>query len=112
MLVITLANVRSEWNLNRYGREIPQFARNLPYEVNFKFDSHEDCAAAITQGVVQDAFYLIQDIYKIRRCKVECAFLKIEEDSHDATAPAFHVLAWHHFDVSLRITATFLHDRA
>ena len=96
----TLANVCSEWNLKRYGREIPQFARNLPYEANFKFDSHEDCAAALTQGVVQDVFYLVQDVGEIRQHKVECAFLKVEEDSHDATARAFYVLVWHHLDVS------------
>lgn len=42
----------------------------------------------------------MKDVEDIRRQKVECAFLKIESDSHDETATEFHVLVWHHLNVS------------
>jgi hypothetical protein len=83
--MLTLAAC-SGWNPARYQTEIPIFARGSPYDANFKFDSHQDCAASITQCAAQDVFYLMQDVNDIRRHKVKCAFLKAVPNSHDATA--------------------------
>lgn len=78
-----------------------QLAKPLPYDANFKFDSHEDCAVSIAQGVVQDAYLFMKDVEHIRRQRVECAFLKMVPDSLNATAPEYRVLVWHHLDVSV-----------
>jgi hypothetical protein len=90
----------SDWNMPRYQTEIPRHAQYLPYDANFKFDSREDCAVSVAHGVVQDVFHLINDVNDIRRHPVQCAFLRTVPDSHDESAQDFHVLVWHHLDVS------------
>ncbi|KAK4234512.1 hypothetical protein C8A03DRAFT_37707 [Achaetomium macrosporum] len=60
------------WNPARYEDELNkrESFRDLPYEPQYKFGSHEDCAVAISQGVVQDTYYFMKDVEYIRRQKM------------------------------------------
>ncbi|KAJ4298599.1 hypothetical protein N0V88_003629 [Collariella sp. IMI 366227] len=83
----------------RYAVKIQAVARPLPHEPIYIFASHADCLTAATQSVVQDVLYIVQDVARIRKRKVECAFLKVIPDSQGATADSFVVLVWHHLDL-------------
>ncbi|KAK3311038.1 uncharacterized protein B0T15DRAFT_548164 [Chaetomium strumarium] len=73
------------WDFLAYKDQLArkECIRSEPYETVYKFGSHEDCAIAISQGVVQDAFHFIKDVQEIRESKVECVFLTDPDSDGD-----------------------------
>lgn len=54
----------------------PPIGGGRPYDMATKLDSYEDRLICITQGVVQDVFYLPEDVNDIRPRSVECIFIR------------------------------------
>jgi len=88
----------------RYRQEVPQFARDRPYDATYKFDKHHDYMVSVSQGVVQDVFHLAEDAKEIRSKEVFCTFLRTC-DKPDSVAPEFTVLIWHNITVCVDFTS-------
>ena len=91
-----------DWDMARYRTEIPTLAGDKEYD--YGHGAHLDSALArhicITQGIVQDVFWLSEDVDAIRAAPVKCTFIRTGTDP-DKMAPEFTVLVWYSWEVSV-----------
>ncbi|KAJ3952797.1 hypothetical protein N0V92_010749 [Colletotrichum tropicale] len=77
------------WDLSRYNHQIPANSSKTQYPERFEFDNTEDALTAMTQSVVQDAYWFYVDVWEIRGIRQRAFFLKQGSRSTEDTDSFF-----------------------
>lgn len=74
---------RHEWDIARYRKQI-DWQNSNPFQAMFVHDSQNHAQTAITQSAIQDVFFIVEDVVKMRKEPVQVRFMRVHTDSQHA----------------------------